>query len=100
DNVVGKTGKNHFTRHVLARSVLRSVEVAKEQRDLLRRVIGILLPKRVRMNSETLHEDRVLLRTFGVGRWARTPKRGATKRLLEVMDGETGDGVNHLLVEL
>ncbi len=71
-------------------------EVSEQQRLLVRAVIGVAGPQRMRIDAQTLHLDDLVLS----GHAARRPQRGPAERLLEMADRRHADGIDHLLVEL
>src|SRR6266545_1010889 len=98
DDVVRETGVDAAAGHVIARVVGSCLEVAEQDRDLLRTVEGIGLPKRVRADVQLLDEGAVVGGLVRVR--PRAPEDGATEGALEVLDRPHRHGIDHLLVEL
>ena len=73
-----------------------SLEVAEQQRALIG-AESVGLAQRVRAHTQLADELAVVELVVGVSLVA--PEDGAAERLLEVLDGLHGDGVDHLLVE-
>ena len=87
-------------RNVLGCGGLRRAEVAEQQGDLAGRVVGVRLAQRMRIDAEPADEDRVVLATLARRRRTVPPQAAATERALEIVDGQAGHGVDHLLMEL
>ncbi len=100
DDVVRQAGEDHAPRHMTSGIVVRGLKVPEEQRFLCRAVVGVRLTQRVRVDAEALHVVGIVQRIVRVGARARGPDGLASEGPLEVLDGQPGDGVDHLLVEL
>ena len=100
DDVVREAGEHHAAGNVLGSGGLGGAEVAEQQRDLVRAVVGVRLAERVRIDAEPAHEDRIVLATLARRRRTVPPQAAAAERALEIVDGQAGHGVDHLLVEL
>ena len=98
DDVVRQAGVDAAAGHVVAGVVRRGLEVAEQQRDLLRAVEGVGLPERVRADGQLLDEAAVVVGVLRVR--PGPPEDGAAERALEVLDRLHRHGVDHLLVEL
>ena len=76
-------------------------EIAEEQRDLLRIVVGVRFPQRMRIDSEPLYI--AVVRHGGAPIFAerrRRPKRLPAERQLEALDRAHRHRIGHLLMEL
>ena len=60
NDVVREAREDHAPGHVIGRIFGIGVEVAEQKRDLVGRVIRILLAKRVRVHPEAADEQRVV----------------------------------------
>ena len=99
DDVLRKAGEDHAARQLFAGVVVVGVEVAEQQRDFLGRVVGIGLAQGVRIDAQLRDVHRIVFRVLL--RVADRPPQGlASERVLEVVDGEPRDGIDHLLMEL
>ena len=96
-DVVRQAGVDCGARHVIARIAGRRLEVSEQQRDLLRAVVGIRLPQRVRIDLQALAVAAVVglvLRiVFG------PPQHGPAERALENGNRGHRDCVNRLLMK-
>ena len=100
DDVVREAGEHHAARNVLGCFGLGGAEVAEQQRNLVRRVVGVRLAQRVRIDAEAADEHRIVLAAPARRRRTVPPQAAAAERAFEVVDGQAGHGVDHLLVEL
>ena len=79
-------------------SAADGLEVAEQQRDLVRAVEGVGLPQRVRPDGELPDEVAVVELVVGIGPVA--PEHGRPRARSKCVDGLHRHGVDHLLVEL
>src|SRR5215469_8417654 len=86
NNVLRKASKNGASGKLPARVVVISIEISKEKRDLLRRVIRVSLTQRMRINPQLRHVNRIVFRPL-LGIANRPPQRLASQRVLKVVNG-------------
>ncbi len=102
DDVVREAGEDDAAGEVLALVVRQRRKVAEEQRDFLRRVVGIRLAQGVGINPQPPHEAlffpqrRVFL---APPRLALRPEDRPPERALEVTDRGHRHGIDHLLMK-
>ena len=99
DDIVREAGVDAAAGHVIAGIVCRSLEVAEQQRDVLRTIESVGLPQRVRPNGQLRCTKRWSSLCVPCIR-RRPPKDRPAQGTLKVLDGLHAYGVDHLLVKL
>ena len=97
DDVVRQTRVHRAASDVVARIVGGRVEIAEEQPNFLRAVIGIGLTQRVRMDGQLTYEFAVVEMVLGIAGGA--PEHRSAQRLLDMADSLHRDRIDHLVVE-